>query len=116
MIDPHTERDGTNQGGSRSYAVPYERVWRVAIEVARSSPRWTVGLVDPSRGRIEAEARTLVWKFVDRLTISIRLDELGSTRLDVTSQPVTQRPSLGVRTRRIRRYLSNLDAALRQDP
>lgn len=112
--DSMADTSGASDDSGRSYAVPYERVWRTAVEVARSSRGWSVLAIDPVRGRIEAEARTAVWKFVDLITIELRLDELGSTRLHVTSAAVTERPHLGVRNRRIRRFLRSLDAALQK--
>ena len=56
-----------------------------------------------------AEARTALWKFVDDVWIRISLDELGLTRVDVSSQSRVGKADLGVNARRIARFLHALD-------
>src|SRR5215212_8034275 len=70
----------------REYAVPFTTVWEAVLETARSQRRWTVTQADARRGEIDAEARTSLWRFVDDVWIRVSLDELGLTRVDMSSQ------------------------------
>ncbi|HET7230885.1 MAG TPA: DUF1499 domain-containing protein [Longimicrobium sp.] len=96
----------------REYPVPFTAVWDAVLETARSRPRWSVIQADARRGEIEVEARTGVWRFVDDVLIRISLDELGLTRVDMTSQSRVGRADLGVNARRIARFLHALDRRL----
>lgn len=96
----------------REYAVPFTTVWEAALETARSWKRWTVVSAEARRGEIQAEARTALWKFVDDVLIRVSLDELGLTRVDVTSQSRVGRADLGTNARRIARFLHALDRRL----
>jgi len=96
----------------REYAVPFTTVWAAALETARSWKRWTVVQAEARRGEIQAEARTGLWRFVDDVWIRISLDELGQTRVDVSSQSRVGRADLGTNARRIARFLHALDRRL----
>ena len=96
----------------REYAVPFTAVWDAALEVARTRKRWTVVNAEARRGEIQAEARTALWKFVDDVWIRVSLDELGLTRVDVSSQSRVGRADLGTNARRIARFLHALDRRL----
>jgi hypothetical protein len=105
----------------RAYAIPFARVWDGVLETARSRARWRITETDPRRGRITAEARTLLWRFVDDVQIRVSLDAHGLTRVDVESRSRVGRADLGVNTRRIARFLHGLDRhlgrmAARPDP
>ena len=99
----------------RDYAVPFTTVWEAALETARTRRRWTVTQADARRGEIQAEARTALWRFVDDIWIRISLDELGLTRVDVSSQSRVGSADLGVNARRIARFLHALDRRLQPD-
>ena len=96
----------------REYAVPFSTVWQAALETARGTKRWTIVQAEARRGEIQAEARTGLWKFVDDVWIRISLDELGLTRVDVSSQSRVGRADLGTNARRIARFLHALDRRL----
>jgi uncharacterized protein (DUF1499 family) len=93
----------------REYAVPFTDVWNAALETAREWPRWTVTSAEARRGEIAVEARTALWRFVDDVWVRISLDELGLTRVDVSSGSRVGRGDLGVNARRIARFLHALD-------
>lgn len=99
----------------RDYAVPFVQVWEAALETAKKRPRWTVTEADPRAGEIRAEAKTVLWRFVDDVLIRLSLDEDdGRTRVDVVSQSRLKGYDWGVNARRIARFLHALDRALRR--
>ena len=98
----------------RTYPVPFARVWDAAVETARRRPRWTIVEEDARNGEIRAEARTLLWRFVDDVTVRISLDGEGLTRVDVASASRVGKGDLGVNARRIARFLHALDRRLRR--
>lgn len=96
----------------RSYAVPFARVWRAALDEIGARRRWTLVEADPARGEILAEARTPVWRFTDDVWIRVSLDENGLTRVDVASTSRVGRSDFGTNARRIVRFLQTLDRRL----
>lgn len=114
VTDPG-ERDPRLRG--RTYAIPFERVWRGVLEVAREvMPRWTLNRADDEAGIVEVEAKTLIFRFVDDVRIRVGLDRNGQTRVDVESASRVGKADLGTNARRIGRFLRKLDAALRVRP
>lgn len=111
----HAESDDPRLRG-RAYAVPFAEVWRAALEVASSLPRWTVVETDPAAGEIHAEARTWVWRLVDDVWVRLSLDSRGLTRVDVASASRKGRADLGANARRIARFLHALDRRLSRRP
>lgn len=99
----------------RAYAIPFEDVWRAAHALAGGKLHgWRIVAADDREGIIEAEARTLVFRFVDDVTIRIRLDEDAQTRVDVRSASRKGRADLGANARRIARFFRALDRRLRK--
>lgn len=97
----------------RTYAIPFETVWQAALALASGGlSRWRVIESDDYEGVIQAEAKTLVWRFVDDVTISIRLDENAQTRVDATSASRYGHADLGANARRIGRFFRQLDRRL----
>lgn len=96
----------------RTYPVPFAEVWAAAGETARATPRWTVVAEDARAGRLAAEARTALWKFVDDVEVRVRLDGDGQTRVDLRSASRVGRGDLGTNARRIARFLHALDRRL----
>ncbi|MCK5650741.1 MAG: DUF1499 domain-containing protein, partial [Gemmatimonadetes bacterium] len=81
--DPHSE-DHRLRG--RTYAIPFDRVWRIALKLAAADLRgWTVTHADDESGVIRAEAKTLVLRWMDDVRIDVTLDENGQTRVDLVS-------------------------------
>jgi uncharacterized protein (DUF1499 family) len=93
----------------REYPIPFAQVWQAALRIAEKTRGWTVTESDPRAGEIVAEARTMVWKFVDDVWIRISLDEDGQTCVDVTSVSRQGSADLGTNARRIARFLQTLD-------
>jgi uncharacterized protein (DUF1499 family) len=106
---PH-EADPRLRG--RIYALPYAEVWKAVQDEAAAMPRWVVTEVDGRGGRLTAEARTRMWKFVDDVMVRVSLDPHGWTRVDVHSASRTGRADLGTNARRIARFLHRLDGRL----
>ena len=101
----------------RRYAIPFDRVWTEALTLASKGRRgWTVTEADDQEGIIRAEARTLVFRFVDDVEVRIGLDADAQTRVDLTSSSRTGRFDFGTNARRIRRFLRKLDRALGAGP
>ena len=104
------EKDPRLRG--RVYALPYSIVWQAVQDEAAAMPRWTVGRTDPRAGRLGAEARTRMWKFVDDVEVKVTLDLHGWTRVDVRSASRVGGADLGTNARRIARFLHRLDERL----
>lgn len=100
----------------RAYAVPFAAVWEAAREVAGSRRGWTVREEHPAAGEIRAEARTLLFRFVDDVCVRLSLDATGLTRVDVESASRIGRGDLGTNARRIARFLHDLDRLLERRP
>lgn len=98
----------------RAYAIPFAEVWEAALETAGKRARWTVAESDGRSGEIRVEARTLLWKFVDDVTIRVSLDGDGLTRVDLESASRVGSFDFGVNARRIARFLHALDRRLRR--
>jgi uncharacterized protein (DUF1499 family) len=98
----------------RAYAVPFAQVWQAVVETAEKRPRWTVTHADARAGELRAEARTLLWRFVDDVDVKVTLDGEGLTRVDVKSASRVGAYDLGVNARRIARFLHALDRRLRR--
>lgn len=67
---------------------------------------------DPRRGEILAEAVTGIFKRVEEVTVLVRLDPFGLTRVDLVFAPRGLRVLRGPTARRIARFLRALDANL----
>lgn len=87
-------------------------MWSEALALARGRAGWTVTEADDLAGVIRAEARTLVFRFVDDVEIRIGLDENAQTRVDLTSASRVGKSDLGTNARRIAGFLRALDRRL----
>jgi hypothetical protein len=112
--DPHAD-DRRLLG--RTYAIPFERVWQAALGLADGGiSRWRVVEADDQDGTIHAESKTLVFRFVDDVHISVGLDENGQTRVDLRSASRVGKGDLGRNPRTIGSFLKKLDRALDAHP
>lgn len=99
----------------RTYAVPFEQVWQAATTLASGGlRRWRIVESDDYEGIIRAESRTLLWRFVDDVVISIRLDHDAQTRVDMQSRSRKGSADLGTNARRIGKFFRTLDQRLKQ--
>lgn len=96
----------------RTYVIPFARVWDEIIAMIESASRWTLVSSDEGTGLIHAEARTLVFRFVDDVRFKLKLDENALTRVDMWSASRAKRGDLGTNARRIRRFFRQLDRRL----
>jgi uncharacterized protein (DUF1499 family) len=111
----HTDPDSPDPRlRGREYAVPFAQVWDAALHLAGSLRGWTVVEADSRSGEISAEARTLLWRFVDDVWVRVSLDEVGLTRVDLTSASRVGKADLGANARRIAHFLHALDRQLRR--
>jgi hypothetical protein len=97
----------------RTYAIPFEQVWQAAFALANGGlRRWRIIESDDYDGVIRAEARTLIFRFVDDVVITITLDSDAQTRVDMQSRARRGGVDLGSNARRINRFLHALDKRL----
>jgi uncharacterized protein (DUF1499 family) len=97
----------------RTYAIPFEQVWQAARALAGGGlRRWKIIESDDYEGVINAEARTLLLRYVDDVRITISLDENGQTRVDLVSASRKGSADLGTNARRVGRFLRALDRKL----
>lgn len=97
---------------TRTYAVPFERVWRAALAIARDRRGWEVVRADDLEGVVEIEAKTPVFRFVDDVELRVDLDPDAQTRVNVVSESRRGRTDLGINARRVRRFFKHLDRKL----
>lgn len=101
----------------RTYAIPFDRVWREAVALAQGGlPRWSLVSADDLTGVIRARALTRLFKKVDEVRVRVSLDENGQTRVDLVSTSLQRKRDLGSNARHIGRFLDELDARLRAAP
>lgn len=96
----------------RLYEVPFACVWDELLAYVDKRPRWRLLHKDEELGLISVACTSLVFRFMDDLTIWVTLDSNGLTRVEALSRSRRGRGDLGVNRRRIDRMLSRLDAAL----
>jgi hypothetical protein len=97
----------------RRYAIPFHEVWEAVVVLAGDGLRgWTLVEADDMAGRVRAEARTPLFRFIDDVEIRVRLDRDAQTRVDVVSASRVGKADLGTNARRIRRFLRRLDREL----
>lgn len=96
----------------RTYAAPFADVWdRLEAEIgARRS--WQLVHADEERGLFTVVCRTIVPPGIDDLSIWVRLDENGLTRVDVRSSARGGRRDFGANQRRVASLIRALDAGL----
>lgn len=100
---------------SRRYEVPVTQLYAAAAKVVSASG-WQVTtrhepVNDRDRGRIEAVAHTLIFGFVDDVSIRV-LDDPDGSRLDMRSVTRVGQHDLGANAARIRDFLAAVDAAV----
>lgn len=68
----------------RTYAIPFARVWDVALGLAHGGlGGWTVAHSDDREGVIKAQCRVLLRKERDLIVLRVGLDENAQTRVDL---------------------------------
>ncbi len=95
----------------RTYQKPSAEVFDAALHVVNRLSRWSLVGYDEKRGEIQAEARTVLWRFVDDVRIRLTNRE-GTTVVEVRSSSRVGRGDFGQNARRIRGFLKELDRQL----
>jgi uncharacterized protein (DUF1499 family) len=112
-----TDRDVADRRmRTRCYAVAFREVWEEVEWLVGKLPRWTLRGSDARAGEIRAEARTLVCRFTDDVTIRVHLDGGGMTCVDVESASRIGWYDFGTNGLRIRRFLRRLDRRMARRP
>ena len=96
----------------RTYAIPFEEVWRACMKFVAERGRWSLLQADDLAGFIRVRCTTLVFRFEDNLEIRVGLDENALTRVDVRAGSKRSRTDLGMNARRVGRFFKNLDGLL----
>lgn len=108
-----SEDDADPRLRGRLYAIPFEQVWQAARALAGGGlRRWQIISSDDQEGVINAEATTLLFRFVDDVVIRITLDADAQTRVDMTSRSRKGAFDLGTNARRLGTFLRALDRKL----
>ncbi len=100
----------------RTYAIPFDRVWTMALEIANSSRGWTVLHADDLAGVLRCESKTFFLRRVDDVFVRVSLDENAQTRVDVVSKSRSGGSDLGGNARRIGGFVKKLDRRLQATP
>ena len=96
----------------RTYAVPFEDVWQVAMKLTGGDLfRWTRHDADDTEGVILASSKSLTGAIHD-IMIRITLDENAQTRVDASAQARKPLRDLGGSKRRLRRFFRRLDRSI----
>lgn len=88
------------------------KVFTVALEIARSTPRWEVTTVDADDRRFEGVAVTRLFRFRDDFVVRVR-PEPGGAVVDMRSRSRDGRGDLGANAARIRGFLDELESRVR---
>jgi hypothetical protein len=86
-------------------------MFQIALDTA-STQGWAIGQTDEASGRIEAVAETFFYGFKDDIAIRLRAAPGGGTIVDVRSVSRVGASDIGANAKRVRKYLSDLDAAM----
>lgn len=97
---------------SRLYGTPFAHVWDELLRYVRRRRSWQLALRDEDIGMISVRCVVPVVGFVDDLTVWVRLDANGLTRVDARSRARRRDFDLGINRRRISRMLRSLDRTL----
>ena len=96
----------------RVYEVPFAQVWDELLDFVESRQTWDLIHKDEELGLISVMCSTLVFRFIDDVTIWVKLDANGLTRVEVLSQSRRGSGDFGVNQKRVNRLLNALDDRL----
>lgn len=91
--------------------VPPRDALERARRVAERMPGWTITATDADGGTIEAVDVTRVFGFQDDIVIRVRPEGAAESRVDMRSKSRVGRGDMGTNVRRIRAYITALEAA-----
>ncbi|MDZ7780852.1 MAG: hypothetical protein U5R14_13105 [Gemmatimonadota bacterium] len=108
--DPHAADTGLR---GRTYAIPFDRVWKAARGLADGGlRRWSLVRDDDREGTLEARSRTWPLGRVDEVMVSVGLDENGQTRVDLRCRRIGDQVVQRRHPRLVRTFFARLDRAL----
>lgn len=96
----------------RTYTTPFAAVWDAATADVRGRRGWEIVHADEERGLLTVVCRSRLRRSSDDLSIWVRLDEYGLTRVDVRAGSREGRLTPGANRRRVLEFLASLDEAL----
>jgi len=105
-----TRASGGPEG--RIYTVPFAVVWDAATADIESRRGWEIVHADEERGLLTVVCRSRLRRNSDDLSVWVRLDEYGLTRVDARAGSREGRLSPGANRRRVEELLAALDQAL----
>ena len=85
----------------RTYAIPYEAVWRSCMSLVQKRNGWRILKSDDLAGFIRVRCARRFFRLEDDLEIRIGLDEHGLTRVDLRSRSRTDGADLGVNAQKL---------------
>lgn len=106
--------DTRDPGGpeGRTYAVPFAEVWDAVAAEIDSRRGWEIVYSDEERGLFTVICRSRLRRSADDLSIWVRLDDFGLTRVDARAGSREGRLTPGANRRRVLDLLRALDDAL----
>lgn len=107
-------RDPAGPDG-RTYAVPFAGVWDAVADEIRAQRRWKLVHADEERGLFTVVCRSFLGRRIDDLSIWVRLDDNGLTRLDVRAGARESGRATGANRRKVDDLLRAVDEALGPD-
>lgn len=101
----------------RTYAIPFDRVWEAARDLAEGGLRgWELVRGDDREGVMEARSFTFPRRRVDDVRIVVRLDENAQTRVDLRCRRASAHKAPRRHARAIGRFFRSLDRKLNVGP
>ena len=101
----------------RTYAIPFDRVWKAARALAEGGLRgWELVRGDDREGVMDARSFTFPRRRVDDVRITVRLDENAQTRVDLRCRRAAARSAPRRHARVIGRFFRSLDRRLNAGP
>jgi hypothetical protein len=100
----------------RTYAISFDRVWQASLALAQGGlPRWSILDADDYEGVINVEIKVARLRPAARVTIRIGLTADAQTRVDARAHAPDRRGDLGVCTRALARFFTELDRSLSEE-
>ena len=101
----------------RTYAIPFDRVWNAALELASGGLKgWMPVSSDDRLGVIRSDVRSPLLPLEANVLVSVTLDANGQTRVDMSALGNHRWGDLRVNRRRIKRFFRSLDLLVDAGP
>ena len=110
--DPGEASGSARPAATRSYSIPFREVWEEALRSVSSLRGWEILEQDSTRGTMRLNTRSTLGYRPVEAKLSLRLDDLGQTRLEFAFPERGGLPLPPAGPTRARRMLNRLDRAL----